>query len=88
MQLKANSKLYYIEYLDHGIASEPIENIRKKPFKLWSCGYILNENCDDDIFYALVSTGTRDRPQKPIKIEYIIKPTIIKKILIHTINDD
>ena len=87
MQLKEGSKLYYIEYMDHGAVPEPIENIRKNPLTLWSCGYIVNENQEGDPYYALISVGSRFRPSRPRMYEYILKTAIIKKIVIHTIKD-
>ena len=87
MQLEKESKLYYIEYMDHGATPEPIDVIRKNPLILWCCGYIVNENKKDDPYFALISSGSRFRPLKPRGYEYILKTAITKKIVIHKIKD-
>jgi len=85
MQLEKGSKLYYIEYLDHASAYDPIDVIRKKPFILWCCGYIINENEENDPFYAIISCGSRLRPQRPKRWEYVLKSAIIKKEVIYQV---
>lgn len=85
MQLKKGSKLYYLEYLDHGSIAESIDNIRKNPITLWCCGYIVNEDKPKDIYYALISCGSRFRPLRPKRYEYILKSAIIKKEVIYQV---
>ena len=85
MQLEKGSKLYYIEYLDHACFDEPINVIRKKPFILWCCGYIINENKENDSYYAIISSGTRLRPQRQKRWEYVLKSAIIKKEVIYQV---
>lgn len=85
MQLERGSSLYYIEYLDHGATLEPIEEIRENPLTLWCCGYIVNENNEDDIYYAVISVGSRFRPLRPKRYEYVLKSAIIKKEVIHQV---
>lgn len=87
MQLIEGSELVYIEYMDHGATSEPIEKIRQNPLILWCCGYIVNNDRKKDPYYALISCGSRFRPLKPVMYEYVLKTAIIKKIVIHNIKD-
>lgn len=87
--LKENSRLYYIEYLDHGISPDNLEEIRKKPLTLWVTGFIVNEEeNEEDEYYAIVSEGSRFRDKKPIAYVYVIKHCITKMKVIHTIKNN
>lgn len=86
MILKEGSKIYFIEYLDHGRSPDNMEEIKKKPLILWCCGYIVNED-EDEEYYALISIGTRFREQKPKMYNYVLKRAITKKIVIHVVKN-
>ena len=88
MHLKDGAKIYYIEYMDHGSTPEPVNVVQKNPLILWCCGFIVNENQKNDPYYALISRGTRFRPQKPDYYEYVMKSAILKKEIVHVIKDN
>lgn len=87
MELKNGAKIYYLEYMDHGSTPEPVNVVQKKPLILWCVGFIVNEERENDPYFALISRGTRFRPQKPDKYEYVMKTAIVKKMIVHVIKD-
>lgn len=88
MILKEESKIYYIEYLDHGRTPDNMEEVKKNPLTLWCCGFIVNENDQDSEYYALISMGSRFRDVKPKMYNYILKRCITEKSVIHIVKND
>ena len=88
MILKEKSKIYYIEYLDHGRSPDTNEEIKKNPLTLWCSGYIVNEDDHDAEYYALISMGSRFRDIRPKMYNYILKKCITKKIVVQIIKND
>lgn len=84
MRLQKGSEIHYIEYLDHGISRDPIEEIAKKPLLLWCVGYIKNPN-DNEPYYAVVSSGTRFHERNPSHYIYVVKSAITKMEVIHRV---
>ena len=84
MRLGKGSEIYYIEYLDHGISRDPLEQVEKKPLLLFCVGYIINLHGNES-YYAVVSTGTRFHERKPSHYTYIVKSAITKKEVIYRV---
>lgn len=83
MHLEVGSEIHYIEYLDHGISRDSIEEIAKRPLLLWCVGYIVNPQGDEP-YFAVVSSGTRFHERKPSHYIYIVKSAItFKKVIYH-----
>ena len=85
MILNDGSKIYFIEYLDHGRTPDKMDESKKKPLTLWCCGYIVNEDEEDEEYIALISMGSRFRNSKPKMYNYILKRAITKKFVIHIV---
>lgn len=84
MRLEHGSEIYYIEYLDHGISRDTIEEITKKPLLLWCVGYIKNPDGKEP-YYAVVSSGTRFHERNPSHYIYVVKSAITKMEVIHRV---
>ena len=87
MRLGKGSKIYYIEYLDHGISRDSIEEITKKPLLLWCVGFIVNLHGKEP-YYAVVSTGTRFHERKPSHYIYVLKLAITKMEVIYRVVEE
>jgi DUF1009 family protein len=75
IKLKAGDKIYFILYYDHATTQESIEEIREKPFLLWSIGKIVNLHTDDN-FYVVLNTGSVGRYIKPKWKDIVFKKAI------------
>lgn len=83
--LEPKDKIWLIQYYDHAVARENIEDVRKKPFILWCIGKILNLDDTEDNYYFLVNSGRLYRIQPPLEYQVIFKKAIIKKEVIYVI---
>ena len=77
--------IFYIEYLDHAYSEEDLDEIKKKPFTLWSIGHIFKEESD---YLVVVPNGAKYREKKPSGYDIILKNCIIKKEKIFTIPEE
>jgi hypothetical protein len=83
--LLPDDKLHLVYYLDHAYTKEKPEAIKKKPFVLWCCGKILNEN-DSVPYLFIVCSGRLYRSEPAFHYEVVVKNCIIDKIELHQVS--